>query len=67
VERRLSNLLAPWLLSLRAGFFMEHFYGSLGSNQTTGNHGGGTRPDVPASMVPIDDIGAAGAEELQDA
>jgi uncharacterized protein YbjT (DUF2867 family) len=64
VEQRLKKLDTS-LLSLRAGFFMENLYGSLGTIKQQGINGGSVPPEVPISMVAAEDIGAIAAEELQ--
>jgi len=64
VEQQLKSPGAS-VVSLRAGGFMENFYGSLGTIRQQGINGGGTPPDVPSSMVATEDIGAVAADELQ--
>ena len=66
VEERFKKLEVS-TVSLRAGFFMENFFGMLGMIKQQGIMGGATPPDVPISMVACHDIGVVAADELQKA
>lgn len=51
-------------LRLRAGYFMENFFGSLPVIRSAGVNGGAIEPATPMTMVATHDLGVAIADEL---
>jgi len=64
-EQELSKLQDVNVLNLRAGFFMQNFYGNIGIIKNMGIHGGfPINGDVKMAMVHTHDIADAAAEHL---
>jgi uncharacterized protein YbjT (DUF2867 family) len=53
------------VVSLRAGYFMENLYGSIGLMKAAGSNGGAIDPDVRFAVIAARDIGAAAAVAVQ--
>jgi uncharacterized protein YbjT (DUF2867 family) len=65
-EARLRKLEDVHVLSLRAGYFFENFYESLGLIRHQGINGGAVAPDVPIPMIATRDIADAAARALRE-
>lgn len=63
-EQQLKSIPGLNVLSIRAGYFMSNFFGSLGMIKHAGINGGVVRPDIKMAMVSPADIGAVAAHEL---
>jgi uncharacterized protein YbjT (DUF2867 family) len=63
-EERLRKLEDVHVLSLRAGYFFENSYRTLGLVRQQGINGGAVAPDVPIAMIATRDIGDAAAKAL---
>lgn len=63
-EARLKQLVGVDVLLLRAGYFMENLYGSIGLIKHQGVNGSNILADTPMAWVDTHDIGAAAAHAL---
>jgi uncharacterized protein YbjT (DUF2867 family) len=63
-EEKLKALPGLDLLFLRAGYFYENHFGSLGLIKAQGGNGGATAPDVPIVQIASRDIGEIAARAL---
>jgi uncharacterized protein YbjT (DUF2867 family) len=63
-EGRLANVHGLDIVSLRAAYFMENQFGSLGMIRHMGINGGRIAPDLPMAMIATRDIAAAAADSL---
>ncbi|MEO7966290.1 MAG: NmrA family NAD(P)-binding protein [Gemmatimonadaceae bacterium] len=64
-EERLRGITSVNSLFLRAGYFYENAFGSLGMIKGMGINGGAIAPDVPVTMVASRDIGEIAARALR--
>jgi uncharacterized protein YbjT (DUF2867 family) len=64
VEEALRAVPGIDLLLLRAGYFYENFYGSIGLIKGQGINGAVIGPDVPMTMIASHDIGVVAAQAL---
>jgi uncharacterized protein YbjT (DUF2867 family) len=67
VEERFKSLTGVDLLVLRAGYFYENHFGTLGLIKSQGINGAATAPDVPMATIEPRDVGAAAADALASA
>ncbi len=65
IEERLKAIAGLNLLILRAGYFYENNYGSLGLIKHQGINGSAIEPDVAMPTIAAADIGWAAAEALR--
>jgi uncharacterized protein YbjT (DUF2867 family) len=65
LEERLRAVTAVNSLFLRAGYFYENAFGSLGMIKGMGINGGAIAPDIPVTMVASRDIAEIGARALR--
>jgi uncharacterized protein YbjT (DUF2867 family) len=65
VEERLRAIDGLALLILRAGYFYENAYGTLGLIKAQGINGGAIDPDVRMATIAAADIGGVAAEALR--
>lgn len=63
-EKRLSSIPGLNALFLRAGYFFENHFASLGLIKHQGINGSAIRGDVPIAMIASRDVGAAAANAL---
>jgi uncharacterized protein YbjT (DUF2867 family) len=66
-EQRLRDVPGLDLLILRAGYFYENHYGTLGLIKHQGINGGAMGPDVVVPTIAAADIGTAAAQALSAA
>jgi len=64
-EERLRTIGGLALLILRAGYFYENSYGTLGLIKHQGINGGAIEPGIPMLTIAAADIGAVAAEALR--
>lgn len=65
-EQRLRGLSNVNVLILRAAYFFENFYGTLGLIRQQGINGGPIAPDLPFPMIAARDIADVAAHALRD-
>jgi uncharacterized protein YbjT (DUF2867 family) len=63
-EEKLKSISGLNVLSLRAGYFMANYFGSLGMIKHNGINGGAIKANIPIAHVAPSDIGKVAAEEL---
>jgi uncharacterized protein YbjT (DUF2867 family) len=66
-EERLRAIPGLALLLLRAGYFYENHFGTLGLIKQQGINGSAIEPDAPMATIAAADIGAHAAEALRKA
>ena len=64
-EERFRRIKGKNVLFLRAGYFFENHFSTLGLIKAQGVNGGAIRGDVPVAMIAAKDIGAAAAAALK--
>jgi uncharacterized protein YbjT (DUF2867 family) len=64
-EQRLRGLSDVSVLILRAAYFFENFYGTLGLIKQQGINGGPIAPNLPFPMIAVRDIADVAARHLQ--
>jgi len=64
IENRLREMPGLNVLLLRAGYFFENHFGSLGLIKQQGINGGAIAPDVPIAQIATRDIADAAASAL---
>lgn len=64
-EERLKTIAGAHLLFLRAAYFFENHFATLGLIKQRGVNGGAIAPDVPMAMIATRDIAHVAAEALR--
>jgi uncharacterized protein YbjT (DUF2867 family) len=64
-EERLRRVTGVNVLILRAAYFFENFFGTLGLIKQQGINGGPIAPDLPFPMIATGDVAAVAARALQ--